>query len=294
MARSNRTTGASRAQRLAARLLEIAVGMRRESSAGDVHKLRTTLRRLEVALKPALAASGGDQLHRKLAKLRKAAGATRDIDVHLEALATLDSPSIAPARDAMCKLLSRSRRKHEARLVRLVGAALDGGLQEGLTLTAAAATPGEAAHPAAIMRSAAHRYSNLTRTIPESGSELHALRIAAKRLRYELEPFAPEEGSRAMNPTQARARKMVAEFKRVQDAIGTWHDWATLSEEAEERLPQPRAAEFRGALRAVEREKLHLAQRAAAEARWRLESVLVEKRSVRSASVAYARRRAAV
>ena len=57
------------------------------------------------------------------------------------------------------------------------------------------------------------------------------MRINTKNLRYTLEPMESFE----------EPAELVAKLKEVQDAIGTWHDWATLHELATKQLDGPGA-----------------------------------------------------
>ena len=56
--------------------------------------------------------------------------------------------------------------------------------------------------------------------------KLHRLRIELKKIRYTAE----------LSGKDAATRRFTAALERTQDAIGTWHDWLTLSESAEEAL----------------------------------------------------------
>lgn len=51
-------------------------------------------------------------------------------------------------------------------------------------------------------------------------NNLHAYRIEVKRLRYVLEMADGDNG---------KQQPFIDELKRVQDAIGEWHDWLALS-----------------------------------------------------------------
>ena len=55
---------------------------------------------------------------------------------------------------------------------------------------------------------------------------LHRYRVAVKRARYAAE-FAPKS---------AESIQWLAGLKRLQDALGNWHDWMTLTHTAIERL----------------------------------------------------------
>jgi len=78
---------------------------------------------------------------------------------------------------------------------------------------------------------------------------LHQYRVAVKRARYAAE-FAAK--SRA-------AAQLVAELKRLQDALGNWHDWMTLTQTATEQLGDGDQSSLVAALNNVTRGKLRQA-----------------------------------
>ena len=55
---------------------------------------------------------------------------------------------------------------------------------------------------------------------------LHSYRTVVKRARYAAE-FAPKS---------EEATRLVAQLKRLQDALGNWHDWLILTQTAEQHL----------------------------------------------------------
>jgi CHAD domain-containing protein len=61
---------------------------------------------------------------------------------------------------------------------------------------------------------------------PVSEDILHQYRRVVKRARYTAE-FAPKS---------AKAVLLVSQLKRLQDALGSWHDWLTLTQSAATRL----------------------------------------------------------
>jgi CHAD domain-containing protein len=56
--------------------------------------------------------------------------------------------------------------------------------------------------------------------------KLHRCRIAVKRARYAAE----------LAEKSAAATRFIADLKRMQDALGNWHDWQLLTETARQRL----------------------------------------------------------
>ena len=61
---------------------------------------------------------------------------------------------------------------------------------------------------------------------PAERRVLHRYRLAVKRARYAAE-FAPKS---------AESTQFIAELKRLQDALGNWHDWLTLTQTAVEQI----------------------------------------------------------
>jgi CHAD domain-containing protein len=61
---------------------------------------------------------------------------------------------------------------------------------------------------------------------PVSEDVLHQYRTVVKRARYAAE-FAPKSGE---------ASQFIGQLKRLQDAVGNWHDWLTLTQAATKRL----------------------------------------------------------
>src|SRR5207253_9245549 len=57
---------------------------------------------------------------------------------------------------------------------------------------------------------------------PATEDVLHQYRIAVKRARYAAE----------LAPKSAEGERLIAQLKRLQDAVGNWHDWLTLTQTA--------------------------------------------------------------
>ena len=61
---------------------------------------------------------------------------------------------------------------------------------------------------------------------PVTEDVLHQYRIPVKRARYAAE-FAPKS---------TEAAQFITQIKRLQDAIGDWHDWLTLTQTASKQI----------------------------------------------------------
>ena len=65
---------------------------------------------------------------------------------------------------------------------------------------------------------------------PVTEALLHKYRILSKRARYAAEFAEPS----------AKAQQFIAGVKRIQDALGDWHDWLTLTQTTSEHLGEVR------------------------------------------------------
>jgi CHAD domain-containing protein len=205
-----------------------------EPSAHMVHELRTTIRRVETLLPAEEERSKAERKVRKqLGRLRRKAGKLRDVDVHVKALRGVPRTVAPEARKAVRDALEKARGKRQRRLARVVGDERDRGLVKRLRriIDHAAATPHSDADAAVVVADVLAEFDRRVRAAaPLGAGSLHQLRVATKRLRYRVEPFTPA----------ADAEAVVRELKRVQDAIGAWHDWATLDERIVDVLSDPR------------------------------------------------------
>ena len=225
----------------------------------SVHHLRTGTRRVEAALEtlrtqqPHPVEAVAAPLQKLLHKMRHRAGAVRDADVQLALLRTLrqqatavrarctsGSPqarraagliracraleaALAKRRAASASALQHRAAKWQHRLDARAGAVLHADPQmPQQTEDAAKDSAGDIA-----LRS----FVRLCQATPVlDASTLHGFRKGAKRARYQA-----EAGS------DARSRRIAAQLKQMQDAIGAWHDWLALSEQARQ-LATPDAA----------------------------------------------------
>jgi CHAD domain-containing protein len=208
-------------------LLAVLKTLAAKPTARKVHKLRTTIRRVE-ALLPA----SDDQARRarkQLDRIRRRAGKVRDLDVHLQALGRLarDSAS-AEGRAIVRDALVRTRAKRLKRLTRRIASERDRRLAKRLRQAAGRApAPAGADDPRTVLTAVTTGFATALREAGPLGPEnLHPFRIEAKHLRYLAETALPD----------AAAATAVAELTRVQDAIGTWHDWLTLGARVEDVL----------------------------------------------------------
>jgi CHAD domain-containing protein len=237
---------------LSIHLLALLEKVSARAGSEDVHRLRTTVRRLEVQLGDTPAKVGNKSaknVAKSLKSLRRKAGKVRDIDVHLVLLKPSlrsSSPSPGPEEKPLEKLQDKLRRilkdERDRQFAKLRSRVTESApLLESHLPALVERAPGPTAAPRdprqQVVR-ASRRFLHWTEQIPADDAGLHQLRIKTKKLRYSLEPLLANEDAAAL----------VAKFKQVQDAIGKWHDWLTLEQLAARYLDPAEAAPLRDAL----------------------------------------------
>ncbi len=192
----------------------------------SVHGFRTTSRRLQTLLEQLLPERDRNQkrLLKMLDRIRRRAGKVRDIDVQLAALRSLKVPQEPRRKTQLMQGLIELRAKHEKKLrkmltkemIREIRKRLKRGAKEVQTKTSRDALMVARSMLKEVVRPAG----------PVSEELLHQYRTVVKRARYAAE-FAPKS---------AEATQFIGQVKRLQDAVGNWHDWLTLTQSASKRL----------------------------------------------------------
>lgn len=173
---------------------------------------------------------------RQLKQIRRAAGVVRDLDVHrklLESWVGEDSPisgaaSASPLREQaqMLDAWLKGERKHLAHGMQKQIRKLQQGLslrQSAFLAAIGSVSPGSTRTPRSADALALEDFVRTADTMPLLDAEnLHEFRKATKKARYVAESGAEGQAYSSV----ARA------LKRIQDAIGEWHDWLCLREEA--------------------------------------------------------------
>jgi CHAD domain-containing protein len=198
-------------------------------SEKGVHRLRTTIRRLET-----LVDADMPRLRRKQKKaldelrvLRKRAGKVRDLDIQIALLGSIGNGSASADRRALAEVLNARRERQVARLV-LASKKLDSvKLFDRLTRIADDAGPEET--PAAtVLGELRERLSQLAQEYGSRRSlkpaRLHKLRIQVKLLRYRAELAQGAPGQ----------EEFIEKLRYVQGLVGEWNDWGMLMESADE------------------------------------------------------------
>ncbi len=210
-----------------------------------VHGLRTGSRRLQAILEATLREAGpaADALQapakewlRQLKRVRRAASPVRDLDVQhklLEDWMGKRTDAEAEAETTQPEVLAawlKSERKHLARGMQKQLKKRQRGLAEGQGACFAAITRAPLGRPGALRTADGVALEDFVRAADAMpllhGENLHDFRKATKKARYVAEAGADGDGS------------VAKALKRIQDAIGEWHDWLCLGEEAQAALGQ--------------------------------------------------------
>jgi CHAD domain-containing protein len=197
-----------------------------QQNAESVHDFRTTSRRLQTLLEWLLPERDRNQkkLLKMLSRIRKRAGKVRDIDVQLATLRSLKVPQEPRRKTQLMNGLIELRVRHEKKLRRMLTKDVIRELRKRLRRGAKEVrteTSRDALKVARSMLGEVVRPSG-----PVSEDVLHQYRMVVKRARYAAE-FAPKS---------VEASQFIGQLKRLQDAVGNWHDWLTLTESASKKL----------------------------------------------------------
>jgi CHAD domain-containing protein len=221
----------------------------------NIHRFRTSARRIEVVLgsKLALPHGGSRKTIKLLSRLRRKAGKVRDLDVQIRMLRGLKMPEESRRKSELLRLFAEERAQRDEKLRK--------------------------AFDRDTVRELRKRVKRIARDIPQdwnplqealgyirelagSGSPLseatlHRYRILGKRARYlaELSEGDPEAG------------RVVDSLRKMQDVIGDWHDWLKLAERAEDRFGSSRDSHLVAALRNITQAKFRQSLAAVEEAR---------------------------
>ena len=195
-------------------------------SAESVHGFRTSSRRLETLLEQLLPERDRNQkkLLKLLKRIRTRAGKVRELDVQLAALRSLKVPQEPRRKTQLMHGLIELRAKQEKRLRKLLTKNTIRETRKRLKRAEKEIRPEAGRNALSVARS---MLRDVVRPAgPVSEDLLHQYRTVVKRARYVAE-FAPKS---------TEAAQFISQVKRLQDAVGNWHDWLTLTESAVKRL----------------------------------------------------------
>jgi len=205
-----------------------------DASPKDVHRLRTTIRRIESLISYSHPDLGKKQerILEDLSDLRKRAGKVRDMDVQMQLLGQLANGSVASDRRTLMELL-KGKRARQAK--RLASAAKKMDVEKFFSQMDRIAKksgdgPSVDNRPVAPLLEAKNQLAGLAADFASRQTlkprRLHDARIKLKMVRY-LAELAEES---------TEQQGFLRDLKSVQNAVGEWHDWAELARTAEERF----------------------------------------------------------
>ena len=203
-------------------LLKLSSGQDPES----VHGFRTSSRRLQTLLEEVLPDRNRNQkkLLKMLDQIRKRAGKVRDLDVQLAALRSLKVPQEPRRKTQLVDGLIKLRAKHEKKLRKLLNKEAVREIQKRLKRGSSEVKLETSSDPLSVARSVLAKVSRSSGAVTED--VMHQYRILVKRARYAAE----------LAPKSAESEQFIAQLKRLQDAVGNWHDWFTLTQTAAKRI----------------------------------------------------------
>jgi CHAD domain-containing protein len=203
-------------------LLRLASGQSTES----VHSFRTTSRRLQTLLEQLLPERDRNQkkLLKMLNRIRRRAGKVRDLDVQLAALRSLKVPQEPRRKTQLMHGLIELRGKQEKKLRKMLTKDVTRELRRRLKRGSKDFRPETSRDALSVARSMLREV--VRPAGPVSEDVLHQYRTVVKRARYAAE-FAPKS---------TEATQFITQVKSLQDAVGNWHDWLTLTRAAASRL----------------------------------------------------------
>jgi len=203
-------------------LMKLSSGQDAES----VHGFRTTSLRLQTLLEELIPARDRNQkkLLKLLARIRKRAGKVRDLDVQLGALRSLKVPQEPRRKTQLMHDLIELRVKHENKLRKMLNKEMIRDLRGRLRQASKQLKPERGRDPLTVAQA---MLAQIERPAgPVTADVLHRYRVVIKRARYAAE-FAPKS---------AEAGRFVTQLKALQDAVGPWHDWLTLTQTAAKKI----------------------------------------------------------
>jgi CHAD domain-containing protein len=209
-------------------LLKLSISQQAET----VHSFRTTTRRLQTLLEELIPRRHRNEkkLLKMLDRIRRRAGKVRDLDVQLSALRSLKTPQQPRRKTQLMHTLIELRAKHEDKLSKVLTKESIREIRKRLKKASREVDTEGSRDPLAAAREmlaqVERRSGSQTSARPLTEDLLHRYRMVVKRARYAAE-FAPKS---------AESSQFIAELKRLQDAVGNWHDWLTLTHSATTRL----------------------------------------------------------
>lgn len=201
-----------------------------------VHRLRTTIRRVEAQTKllnqlPGLPPHDRESrtLRKCLKKLRRLAGKVRDLDVQLDLIASTSTPDTDSEARRLRRLL-KDQRDDQAVILLDYARRAHGDVSVALeSLTASLRSVEQFDLPIGDLVVRTKRWFARRYRPPVSQNQLHTTRKLAKLARYMLESAQDS----------VTAKRMAKRFEDIQHKGGQWHDWLQLAATAADMLERP-------------------------------------------------------
>lgn len=180
----------------------------------------------------------------QLKKIRRAAGAVRDVDVQKKLVDSFESQESARGRAFVRAKLDLMRGHSEKKLIQLLSPK---GLEElDRMLGQCERKLGKHFDGGDVIAKALEQYLSLTCRFEPLGREnIHEFRKACKHVRYLAE----------LAPDSAMKKGVVDALKQIQDSVGEWHDIVTLREVGQSALKAPKQSIFIRELEDAEEKK---------------------------------------
>lgn len=226
--------GASILQRQLAALVQEINGVRHSRDIEYIHRMRVATRRLRSALPlfgAFIAEKRSTYWFRRIRKLTRALGEARDADVQIDHLDQLQETLTPPYRSGVRRLLLRMKQKRRALQADVLEALADFEQSKIIDEMAQRFAPLDIyretldTKDVELLRFAGEAVTTKLNEFlafseyvdqPERINELHAMRIAAKHLRYTCELFAP------LYENELKAQ--LKALRLAQDTLGALHD----------------------------------------------------------------------
>ncbi len=221
-----------------------------------VHQFRTTIRRIEALLAALSPEPERNQrkLLKVLARVRRRAGKVRDMDVQMARLRTLKIGRDGDRKERLLQSLTDLRAAREEKMISALDKATLREIRKRLKRSAEElhlfpqmqlGNAGENMRRRSDFEpvgAALRMFAQVARAQgPLRQENLHAYRLQTKQVRYVAEMAGEDE----------IAKRIVTELKRMQDAIGEWHDWLELTQRAEDSFAGAAESPLISALRNV-------------------------------------------
>lgn len=216
-----------------------------DEHAETVHSFRTAARRLELLLSEFSSDEGSNErkLIKALNRIRKRAGKVRNIDAQLAALRSLKVAQQPRRKTQLTQTLVELRAQHDKKLAKLLTKKDIDDLTKRLRRVARNFEIDEKRDPLTVARKMVTGVTNSDAILDER--KLHQFRKAVKSARY-LSELAPKS---------IESSALIKQLRSLQDALGSWRDWMTLTRTATEKLGSVNQSSLVAALTNVTRGK---------------------------------------